>query len=61
MRDSGRFVAWIYADGKRLFLGRFGDERDAARAYDAAARQHHGEFALTNASVWPELLSGEAA
>jgi hypothetical protein len=61
LKDSGRFVARIYADGKRLFLGRFGDERDAARAYDAAARQYYGEFALTNASVWPELLSGEAA
>jgi len=51
-------VARIYADGKkRLFLGHSGDERDAARAYDAAARQHHGVFALTNASHWSELLS----
>ena len=56
LKGMGRFVARIYVGGKQHFLGRFGEERDAARAYDAAARRHHGEFALTNASLWPELF-----
>jgi hypothetical protein len=34
--------------GERLYLGIFKSEIDAARAYDAAARKHHAEYACLN-------------
>jgi len=34
--------------GQQIYLGIFQSEVDAARAYDAAARQYHGEFARLN-------------
>lgn len=34
--------------GKLLYLGLFTDEVEAAKAYDAAAREHFGEFASPN-------------
>lgn len=43
MRD-GRFRAYI----KKTYLGVFNSERDAAIAYDTAARVEHGEFANLN-------------
>ena len=45
---SGRWVAQIRSGGKTLYLGAFADEIDAARAYDVAARKHHGKFARLN-------------
>lgn len=45
---QGRWVAGITAGGRRIYLGRFPTEEEAARAYDAAAREHHGEFARLN-------------
>lgn len=38
----------ICINGKNVALGYFPDPISAARAYDAAALQHFGEFALTN-------------
>lgn len=57
-RGTSRFKG-VYLDGhswraaivvrrKKLSLGAFTKERDAARAYDRAAREHFGEFAKTN-------------
>jgi len=44
----GRFQAEIKLNGKSKFLGMFETEVDAALAYDAAAREHFGQFACTN-------------
>lgn len=47
-RRGNRFYAYI-RDGKRQqYLGAFGSEREAAIAYDAAARARFGEFAGLN-------------
>jgi AP2 domain/HNH endonuclease len=45
---GGKWVAQIQAQGRRIKLGRFNTAEEAARAYDAAARKHFGEFARTN-------------
>jgi hypothetical protein len=46
-RDK-KWVARIKKDGERYLLGRFCDEIQAARAYNAAAKKYHGEFARVN-------------
>ena len=43
-----RWAAQIGADGRKIFLGSFATPQEAARAYDAAAVLHHGEFARLN-------------
>jgi hypothetical protein len=44
----GKWAAQITCDHKTYHLGYFGDEIDAAKAYDKAALKHHGQFAQTN-------------
>ena len=47
-KNSLRWQARISVGGKRLYLGTFIHDIDAAKAYDAAARIYHGEFAYLN-------------
>lgn len=46
--DRAKWSARITIDGRSKKLGRFCDEVEAAKAYDAAARLHYGEFARPN-------------
>jgi hypothetical protein len=46
--EGKQFVAQIRKDGKVVSLGRFYDPLDAAKAYDRAAIEIRGEFAVTN-------------
>ena len=43
-----KWIAAIRIGNKRTILGGFNVEEDAARAFDHAARIHHGEFAFLN-------------
>lgn len=45
---DGRWQARIKAGAKRIQLGYFDEELDAARAYNDAAKKHFGEFANLN-------------
>jgi len=43
-----RFIAQIVQFGKQLRLGSFKSEHKAARSYDAAVKDLHGKFGVTN-------------
>lgn len=45
---SGRWLAQIQSAGRKVWLGTFKDELDAAEAYDRAAVELFGEFARLN-------------
>lgn len=47
-RRRGKFRAEIRPGGRSIFLGYFNEPIGAARAYDAAAREHYGAFAALN-------------
>jgi AP2 domain/HNH endonuclease len=48
---KAKWTAIIYRDYKKHPLGRFDNEEDAARAYDAKAKELFGEFARLNFPV----------
>lgn len=56
-QDVNKWVVTIRISGKRLFVGHFPPNEQgriaAAHAYDAAAIQHHGEFAHFNFPTRP--------
>ena len=50
-RSASKRNPWraeIQVKGRSIYLGVFPSQEAAARAYDAAAREHFGEFARTN-------------
>lgn len=47
-----RWRAFISKDGRRITIGRFSSEEDAAKAYDGAALRLHGSFARVNDVGW---------
>jgi hypothetical protein len=47
-KGKRKWEATIGFKGRNIHLGRFKSEKAAAKAYDAAARKYHGEFAETN-------------
>lgn len=51
LKSEGRFRARISINKKSVFLGYFNNAQEAADAYDKAALEHFGEFALTNAMI----------
>lgn len=41
---SGKWMAYIYVEGKQKKLGRYLDQLDAAKAFDKAAKELFGEY-----------------
>lgn len=60
LRRSGTWGAKIQVEGEITHLGQFATVEAAARAYDAAALQMHGEFACLNFPNTPLSHHGEA-
>lgn len=47
-RDTNKWRASIQVDGKSYYIGRYATEKQAALAYDKAAREKFGKFAYQN-------------
>ena len=47
VRDS-KWVVQIWKDGRSFYYGYHENEIDAAKAYNEAAKEHHGEYAYLN-------------
>jgi len=47
-KKNRKWQALITFERKRVHLGCFGDEIEAARVYDRAAMKYHGQFASLN-------------
>lgn len=47
-KNNKRWLAHIGVDGKNIFLGRFDNEIDAAKARDVASKLHFKDFASLN-------------
>jgi hypothetical protein len=51
-----KYRAHLVVNGKRNYLGYYTDPLDAAKAYDEAAQQYHGEFASINFNTSTQWL-----
>ena len=51
-KRSGRWFATIRHDGRKIHLGMFATEIEAARAYDKAAELLRGQYALLNRHIF---------
>ncbi|MHC4104145.1 MAG: AP2 domain-containing protein [Planctomycetota bacterium] len=47
-KDMKRWRARIRVNGRRIYLGSYENEIDAAKAYDKAAKKYHGPYAAIN-------------
>lgn len=56
-KNNSNYVSKIHLNGKRVHIGVFTNEVDAAKAYDEKAKELFGEFARFN---FPELYSQDA-
>lgn len=45
---NGKFLSQITFNGKKIYIGFFADEHDAATAYNQAAKRFFGGFAKLN-------------
>jgi hypothetical protein len=59
-KSNNKWIAHIKYDGKDHHIGYFEDEEEAAKAYDKAAREHHGEKAQLNCPTKKEQAAEEA-
>lgn len=47
-KNVGKWRTQLHANGKPIHVGLFRDETEAAKAYDAAAKERYGDFVHTN-------------
>lgn len=47
-KRRNQWVARIACNNKKIYIGEFSDIKDAAIAYDNAAKELHGEYAILN-------------
>lgn len=57
-KPQKKWVARIVLNGRKVHLGYFTDEVEAAKAYDAAAVKHFGDYARPNFPITPGLNEG---
>lgn len=58
LRSSGMWKVTATFRGEGVYLGQFDNEVEAAKVYDAWAREAHGEFASLN---FPDAGDGDAS